>query len=107
MNIHYEGWELPFFNNARNFRNYQFHLIKKYIHGSVAEVGAGHGVNLQYYYKFASNIHLFEPSKNLGKILKKKFKKKNIKIFLKPFDKNSKNKYNTIIYLDVLEHIKK
>ena len=75
MNIHYERWELPFFNNARNFRNYQFHLIKKYIHGSVAEVGAGHVANLEYYYKFASNIHLFEPSKNLGKILKK-FKKK-------------------------------
>jgi hypothetical protein len=72
MNIHYKRWELPFFNSAINFRSYQFHLIKKYITGSVAEVGAGHGVNLEYYYKFASNIHLFEPSKNLFNILKKK-----------------------------------
>jgi len=105
MNIRYEGWELPFFDSAKNFRSYQFRLIKRYIFGSVAEVGAGHGVSLEYYYKFTSNIHLFEPSKNLRKILKKKFKKKNIKIFSKPFNKNSKNKYNAIIYLDVLEHI--
>ena len=104
----YQGWELPYFNNAKNFRKYQFSLIKEYICGSVAEVGPGHGVNLVHYYKYASKIDLFEPSNNLYKILKSKFKKKNIKIFNKYFrfsDKKIKRKYNTIIYLDVMEHI--
>jgi 2-polyprenyl-3-methyl-5-hydroxy-6-metoxy-1,4-benzoquinol methylase len=105
MKIYYNGWELPYFNKAINFRNYQSYLIKKYISGLVAEIGAGYGVNLKYYYKFASKIHLFEPSKNLYRILKKKIKKKNLKIFSRPLNKNIKNKYNTIIYLDVLEHI--
>lgn len=105
----YQGWELPYFNNAKNFRKYQFSLIREYIFGSVAEVGPGHGVNLLHYYKHASKIDLFEPSNNLYKILKRKFKKYNINIFNKYFhfsDKKNKRKYNTIIYLDVLEHIK-
>lgn len=104
----YQGWELPYFNNAKNFRKYQFSLIREYIFGSVAEVGPGHGVNLLHYYKHASKIDLFEPSNNLYKILKRKFKKYNINIFNKYFhfsDKKNKRKYNTIIYLDVLEHI--
>jgi SAM-dependent methyltransferase len=105
MISNYEGWELPYFNKARHFRNYQFFLIKKYIYGIVAEIGAGHGIILNYYYKLASKVYLFENSANLFEILKNKFKKKNIKILNKPLNKNSKNEYNTIIYLDVLEHI--
>jgi 2-polyprenyl-3-methyl-5-hydroxy-6-metoxy-1,4-benzoquinol methylase len=105
MNIYYKGWELPYFNRSRNFRNYQFYLIKKYIGGLVAEVGAGYGSHLKYYYRLSSKIHLFEPSYNLYKILRKNIKKKKIKIFSKSLNKNSQNKYNTIIYLDVLEHI--
>jgi hypothetical protein len=100
MMIYYNGRELPYFNKAINFRNYQFCLIKKYISGLVAEVSAGYGINLKYYYKFASKIHSFEPSKNLYRILKK-----NVEIFSEPLNKNIKNKYNTIIYLDILEHI--
>jgi 2-polyprenyl-3-methyl-5-hydroxy-6-metoxy-1,4-benzoquinol methylase len=105
MNVYYKGWELPYFNRSLNFRSYQFYLIKKYIGGLVAEVGAGYGSHLKYYYRLSSKIHLFEPSYNLYKILKKKFKNKNIKIFSTGLNKNIKNKYNTIIYLDVLEHI--
>jgi len=104
----YQGWELPYFNKAKNFREYQFSLTKEYIRGSVAEVGPGHGVNLERYYKYASKVFLFEPSNNLYNILKKKFKQNNIKIYKKYFnslDANIKKKYNTIIYLDVLEHI--
>lgn len=104
----YQGWELPYFNKAKNFRKYQFSLIREYIYGSVAEVGPGHGVNLLQYYKHASKIDLFEPSNNLYKILKKKFNKENINILNRYFrlsNTQKKRKYNTIIYLDVLEHI--
>lgn len=103
-NINYPGWELKYFDKALNFRRYQFSLIKEYICGQVAEVGPGNGINLKFYKSLAKKIYLFEPSQMFIKKLKKN-KNKKIKIINTVFTK-SKNKYNTIIYLDVLEHIK-
>ena len=40
---HYEGWELPFFDKAKNFRQYQLAILKKHINGAVAEIGPGNG----------------------------------------------------------------
>ena len=102
----YLGWELQSFDNANNFRNYQFSLFKKYIRGEVAEVGPGNGSLVKLYNNKVKKIYLFEPSKNLFINLKKKLKK-NKKIYF--FNKKLKfktNSYNTILYLDVLEHIK-
>ena len=97
---------MQFFDNANNFRNYQFSLIEEYIKGDVAEVGPGNGALVKLYYKKAKLIHLFEPSKNLFINLKKKLKKnKKIFIYNKKFELRS-NSYDTILYLDVLEHIK-
>jgi hypothetical protein len=104
--IKYNGWELKFFDNSKNFRNYQLKLIYKYIKGHIAEVGPGNGTNLSYYFNYPKKIDLYEPTKQLYLYLKKKFKK-NKKIFAynkKFFTK--KNKYDSILYLDVLEHIK-
>lgn len=106
MSFNYPGWELKYFDRAKNFRKYQFDLIKKYIKGKTAEIGPGNGINLDHYYQKASLVDCYEPSKNYHQKLKKKFKgKKNVKIYNKFFIKNKK-KYDTILYLDVLEHIK-
>ena len=102
--INYAGWELKYFDKAENFRNYQFQFIKPHIKGNIAEIGPGNGVFLKRYRKFSNKIYLFEPSKNFNKSLKK-IKSKNIKIFNKNFVKQN-NFYDTILYLDVLEHIK-
>ena len=91
-------------DNCKNFRNYQLNLMKKYLGNRLAEVGPGNGANLNYYYKYPKKIDLYEPNKNLYLNLKKRFKQKNIRIFNKKF--NSNVKYDTIIYLDVIEHIK-
>ena len=91
-------------DNCKNFRNYQLELIKTYLGKRLAEVGPGNGANLHCYYKYPKKIDLYEPSKNLYLNLKKKFKQKKIRIFNKKF--NSNIKYDTIIYLDVIEHIK-
>jgi len=104
--IHYNGFELEHFDSASNFRKYQVSLISKYIKGNFAEVGAGKGGLVPYYQKFLKNITLLEPEKKLFKILKKKFTSKKIKIKNFTIDK-LKNNYDTIIYYDVLEHIKK
>jgi phospholipid N-methyltransferase len=103
-NINYPGWELKYFDKALNFREYQFLLIKQYIGKVVAEVGPGNGVNLKIYQPLAKKIYLFEPSNIFIKKLNK-YKNKKIQIVNSVF-KKAKNKYDTIIYLDVLEHIK-
>ena len=104
--IHYDGFELEHFDSALNFRKYQVSLISKYINGNFVEVGAGKGGLVPYYKKLVKNITLLEPEKNLFNILKKKFNSKKIKIKNHTVDK-LKNYYDTIIYYDVLEHIKK
>ncbi len=104
-NNNYPGWELKYFDKAENFRNYQFKFIKPYIKGKIAEVGPGNGVVLKRYKNFSNKIYLFEPSKNFNSKLKK-IKSKNVKIINKNFKKKN-NFYDTIIYLDVLEHVKK
>ena len=105
-NKNYEGWELKFFDNSKNFRLYQQQLINKYLLGHLAEVGPGNGTNLSYYIDKPNKIYLFEPSKKHYDNLKKTFSKNHkIKVFNRSF--GGKKKYDTIVYLDVLEHIKK
>ena len=101
--IFYDGWELKYFDKASNFRTYQFDLVKKFIKGKVAEVGPGNGTFLKYYLTLANSIDLFEPSENFL-INLNKFKDKKINIINNYFKEN-KNYYDTILYLDVLEHI--
>ena len=106
MKNKYEGWELEYFDLASNFRDYQFQLIKNSIKGHVAEIGPGNGVIAQKYQFYAKKVELYETSNLLFKNLNKKFKRnKKIKIFNKTL--KSKKTYKTIIYLDVIEHIKK
>jgi len=105
MSKTYNGWELDSFDKAKNFRKYQFEIISKYIRGETAEVGAGTGLNVKYYIKNAKRLNIFEPSKKLFKILEANLNNSKIFKFNKIFNLQ-KNKYDTIIYLDVIEHIK-
>ena len=100
------SWELKFFDEAKNWRKYQFNIISKYIQRNVLEVGPGTGNNLKYYKNKASTITLLEINKKLARSLKKKFyKNKKIKI-LNSSIHSIKKKFDTIMYMDVLEHIK-
>jgi 2-polyprenyl-3-methyl-5-hydroxy-6-metoxy-1,4-benzoquinol methylase len=107
MKKEYPGWELEYFDLATNFRNYQFKLIKNQIKGDVAEVGPGNGIITKKYSSLVKKISLYEPSQQIFKKLKKKFtKNKRITIHNSQL-RLIKNKFDTIIYLDVIEHIKK
>ena len=103
--IQYDGFELEHFDSAYNFRKYQVSLIKDYLKGKLLEVGPGKGGLTFFYSKFVNKPTLIEPEKKLYKLLKKKFKNKNFIIKNYTIDK-IKNKFDTIIYFDVLEHIK-
>lgn len=101
--IFYDGWELEYFDRAINFRNYQFDILKKYIKGIVAEVGPGNGSFLKYYLPLAEQIDLYEPSNNFIDNLNK-IKNQKTSIINNNFTQKD-NAYDTILYLDVLEHI--
>ena len=101
--LNYEGWELDSFDKASNFRDYQWSLFRNKVKKKILEVGPGNCVFLQRYYHISKEIHLFEPSSKIRNKLNKKIKKfKGIKLLSKYYKSN----YDTIIYLDVLEHIK-
>ena len=103
--IQYDGFELDHFDSAFNFRKYQISLIKEFIKGKFLEVGAGKGGLIPFYKKFTRDITIIEPEKKLFKILRNNRNNKNIKIKNQAI-KDIKGKYDTIIYYDVLEHIK-
>ena len=101
----YTAWELNLFDKANIFRDYQFNFLKHNITGKVCEVGPGHGVVCDRYVKFSQKISLYEKSAKLFQFLKEKYKKnKKIKVYNRHFNQ-SKLKYDTILYLDVLEHV--
>jgi ubiquinone/menaquinone biosynthesis C-methylase UbiE len=103
---YYDGWELKLFDNSNHYRNYQFDLIKNKINGHLAEVGPGNGKNIYCYFKKCKTIDLFEPSYNLFNVLKNRFSNnKKINLKKKEFTKIN-NKYDCILYMDVIEHIK-
>ena len=101
----YPGAELDNFDKAVVWRKYIFLLIKKYIKGNVLEVGAGIGSFTNNYKNIARDITLTEvDQKNLIK-LKEKFKDNNF-TFSDKITKKILKKFDTIMYLNVLEHIK-
>lgn len=101
----YDGWELEHFDLSKNFRNYQFSIINKFIKGNVAEIGPGNGININNYLNSCISLDLFEPNQKLFKNLNKNFGSlKKVSIINKKFD-GSDEKYDSILYLDVLEHI--
>jgi 2-polyprenyl-3-methyl-5-hydroxy-6-metoxy-1,4-benzoquinol methylase len=103
MLYNYPGEELDNFENAKIFRIYSYILIKNFIKSPIIEVGAGIGSFAATYINKNKKIFLVEPDKNMFLKLKKRFKKKAH--YVKNFN-TIKNKFNTIIYMSVLEHIK-
>lgn len=103
--IQYDGFELDHFDSSKNFRKYQFFLIKSFLKNNFLEVGAGKGGLTSMYKSYLKNITLLEPDIKLFKYLKKKFEKD--KIVIKNYQiKDIKETFDTIIYFDVIEHIK-
>ena len=95
------------FDNANFHINYCLKFIKKYLKGDILEVGAGCGsFTKNYLNKSINSITLTELDKKNILDLKEKFKANaNIKILNKNIEDVS-GKFDSIIYLHVLEHIK-
>ena len=104
--------QMEFFYNTKNWKNYWVNGLKELIKGKVMDIGTGIGSNLPFYLnlKTIKKLVCLEPDIKLYKKIKKKFNRsKKNKIFFKNTDLlklRSKEKFDTIIYADVLEHIK-
>lgn len=104
----YIGSELDLFSHAKIWKYYWAQKIKPLIQGPVLEVGAGIGSNTSVLRKKDEVWHQLEPDEKFYKQLKKQNKiLKNCEAFNGFLGNHPKKDYQTIIYIDVLEHIMK
>ena len=105
--MNYPGKELEVFDKATIFQKYIYFFTKKLLKDKVLEVGAGIGSFTRIYIDRCKNIYLTDLDEGNCKTLKKKFiKNSNVKIDNKRINEINLN-FDTIIYLNVLEHIPK
>jgi SAM-dependent methyltransferase len=104
----YIGNELELFKNALNWKKYFSNKISKYIQGDILEIGAGIAVNSKYLInKKVKSITSVEPDTALFNSIE--LNQKEISLETKKIINGTlqdvNQKYDTIIYIDVLEHI--
>jgi SAM-dependent methyltransferase len=109
--IDYIGNELELFKHAVHWKNYFSSKIRPYIKGDVLEVGAGIGVNTEYLARDRAAIQswcLLEPDRNLAAQIEENTAAlglQNKSIINGIITDIADKKFDTIIYIDVLEHI--
>lgn len=107
----YVGEELAFFEKAVNWKSYFSSFIKPYIGNNVLEVGSGIGATTKLLNDgSAKQWTLLEPDEELYKILQERMNSgpQYMNCILKNdtiSELNNAKKFDTIIYIDVLEHI--
>jgi 2-polyprenyl-3-methyl-5-hydroxy-6-metoxy-1,4-benzoquinol methylase len=106
----YEGNELELFRHAKNWKSYFSKIIKPFIKGSVLEVGAGLGATTEILNDgSATSWMLLEPDDKMVTALQEKINQGLLPVncFIKKGTTNEvSGTFDTIIYIDVLEHIK-
>lgn len=107
----YPGQELAFFEKAVNWKAYFSSFIKPLIGKNVLEVGSGIGATTRLLNDgSATRWTLLEPDEEMNKILqhKKETQSQFSNCIIRnetTFQLSSSEKFDTIIYIDVLEHI--
>ena len=94
------------FDKATFWIIYFVFKIKKFLKDDILEVGAGCGSFTKGYMKNFKSITLTDTDDNSFNLLKKKFtNEKKIKV-IKSSVENIDKKFNTLLYFNVLEHVK-
>ena len=104
--MRYPGKELEIFNIAKVFQRYIFFFIKKYLKGNICEIGAGIGSFTDHYVNNGNKILVSDLDPLNFKVLKKKYTHHKNLTVVKGKIVNINHQFDTIIYLNVLEHIK-
>jgi SAM-dependent methyltransferase len=110
-NTKYVGNELGLFKDAVNWKNYWYNEVDKFISGDVLEVGAGIGVNTNLILlnnKNCKSILSLEPDKSLSDQILENLSGDVSKVTINCKYLNDipeEMKFDTIVYIDVIEHI--
>jgi ubiquinone/menaquinone biosynthesis C-methylase UbiE len=107
--MQYKGEELILFKNAVNWKSYFARSLKKYIQGTVLEVGSGIGINAIYLHNsHVKNWTFLEPDENLAGQIKAGIsipQSAQSEIINGTIQSITNRKFDVILYIDVLEHI--
>ena len=95
---------LGYFDLARNYRNYQLDLIRKFVGGNILEVGPGRGEIIENFISADNKITMIDTDEEMCKIIRERFKNSDVKI-LNSNISSLEEKFDTILYMDVSEHI--
>ncbi|MHA4808691.1 class I SAM-dependent methyltransferase [Flavitalea flava] len=111
--ISYIGNELELFMHARNWKNYFGSFFQQYLTGKVLEVGAGIGSTTSFLCDGKQEKWVcLEPDPNLYDDLRKKIESRELPSCCSSIkgitsDLPPGEKFNAILYIDVIEHIEK
>ena len=109
--IPYVGKELELFEQARSWKNYYSRFLKPFIKGKVLEVGAGIGGTTGVLSDGSQDKWIcLEPDPVLYESLESKIKNNQLPSCCVPVKGttailSAKEKFDTILYIDVIEHI--
>ena len=109
--FNYSGRELDIFSSAENWKNYWSKIVRKYLGFNVLEVGAGIGTNSKILFNRENKRWVaLEPDRLLCDEINKCISKDNalssIEVISGTLSNLSPNElFDTILYIDVLEHI--
>ena len=107
----YEGDELSLFQHASNWKAYFGKLIEPYLGASVLEVGAGNGATTQALISDAQiSWTCLEPDPSLAAAIQERIRQNELpprcRVIASPVDSLSHSEhFDSILYIDVLEHI--
>ncbi len=111
-NIDYIGDELEFFAEATNWKNYLRQALSPYLSGEVAEVGAGRGATTRVLagVKSVTGWTAIEPDPDMADLLRQEQAAGDLLGVHEVHggtlaDLPAEPRFDTVIYIDVLEHI--
>lgn len=109
----YIGDELSLFKDAVNWKHYWYNSVQQFIKGDLLEVGAGIGINTNLILqnnKAITSLLAIEPDSLLSSQIEGNitYDKAQVDVNIKTgylSDLDGSRKFDTIIYIDVIEHI--
>jgi len=104
----YVGSELGLFFNAVNWKKYWSARLREVLRGDVLDVGAGLGSTFDYLYDAARSWTCLEPDASLCRLLDERLSGSPAPprvVHGTLCELNSDERFDTILYIDVLEHI--
>jgi hypothetical protein len=109
--FHYQGLELELFGNAANWKRYWSNKVRPYVAGNVIEVGAGLGASTEYLCKRHNGRWIcLEPDPRFASRLANRISTGELPACCQVrsgvlADLDPDERADTILYIDVLEHI--